>query len=80
MVASVFIAMYHIPSKDNLADVLTKHWGAQTVWDLLQPVFNWMGNTADLYEDANTMCLDNFFTKVLDGEGIDYLFPKSIVS
>jgi len=40
MVASVFIAMYHIPSKDNLADVLTKHWGAQTVWDLLQPVFN----------------------------------------
>ena len=80
MVASGFIVMHHIPSKDNLADVLTKHWGDRSVWDLIQPVFNWMGNTADLYEDDDPMCLDDFFTKVLDGDKIDSVLSDQIIS
>ena len=80
MGAAGFIAMHHIPSSCNLADILTKHWGAQSVCNLLQPVLNWMGNTANLYEDDDPMRLDNFFTKFLDKEEIDSVFPESIPS
>jgi len=68
MVAAGFIAIHHIPTSCNLADILTKHWGNQSVWNLLQPVLNWMGNTANLYEDDDPMRLHNFFTKFLDEE------------
>ena len=70
--------MHHIPSSDNLADILTKHWGAQSIWDLLQPVLKWMGNTVDLYEDDDPMCLDCFFTKLLDEDEIDSVLLESI--
>jgi len=51
MVAAGFIAMHHIPSEANLADVLSKHWAYQSVYHLLQPIFHHVGNTASLYED-----------------------------
>ena len=80
MVASGFIAMYHIPSSANLTDILTKHWGAQSIWNLVQPVLNWMGNTADLYEDYDSMCLNHFFVKFLDEEETDSVYLESIPS
>jgi len=80
MVAAGFIAMHHIPSSCNLADILTKHWGNQSVWNFPQPVLNWMGNTVDLYEDNDPLCLDKFFTKFLDEEEINSVFPESIPS
>ena len=80
MVASRFIAMHHIPSSANRADILTKHWGAQFIWDLLQPVLNWMQNTADLYEDDDPVCLDCFFVKFLDEDETDSVSPESIPS
>ena len=51
MIAAGFIAMHHIPSEANLADVLSKHWAYQSVYHLLQPIFHHVGNTASLYED-----------------------------
>jgi len=40
-----------------------------------------MGNTANLYEDDDPMCLGSFFTKFLvDEEEIDSVFPESIPS
>jgi len=61
MVAAGFIAMQHIPSKANLADVVSKHWAYNTVWKLLNPVFHHMGNTANLYIDDDMDCLDRLF-------------------
>jgi hypothetical protein len=49
-IASKFIVFYHIPGVINPADVLSKHWGYQQVWKLLQPLLFWQGDTADLLD------------------------------
>ena len=42
--------MLHIDTKYNFADILTKHWGYQgTYYQLIQPVFHHIGNTAALF-------------------------------
>ena len=42
--------MLHIDTKYNFADILTKHWGYQgTYYELIQPVFHHVGNTAALF-------------------------------
>ena len=38
----------HVPGKDNPADILSKHWGYQQIWPILQPILFWEGNTMDL--------------------------------
>ena len=44
--------MLHIETKYNFADILTKHWGYQgTYYELIQPVFHHVGNTAALFLD-----------------------------
>ena len=54
MIARGYIALTHVNSKDNLADVVTKHWGYNSVKDLLKPVFSHAGNTKDLIaEDSD---------------------------
>ena len=48
-VAAGFVAYYHVASKYNLADVLSKHWAHNDVWMLLQTVLFWKsGDTADI--------------------------------
>ena len=37
-----------VDGKDNVSDILTKHWGYQQVWPLLRPVLFWEGNTMDI--------------------------------
>ena len=52
--------MYHLKSANNLADILTKHWShAANHYQLLQPIFHYVGNTANLYIDDRPGCLDN---------------------
>jgi len=36
-----------IDGKKNPADVLSKHWGYQSVWHLLRPILFWKGDTMD---------------------------------
>ena len=44
--------MLHIETKYNFADILTKHWGYQGMYyELIQPVFHHIGNTAALFLD-----------------------------
>ena len=48
-VAVGFTAYYHIPSHCNLANVVSKHWGYNNVWMLLQSMLFWStGDTADI--------------------------------
>jgi hypothetical protein len=50
-IAAKVLGFYFIDGIDNPADILSKHWGYQQVWKLLQPVLFWGGDIADLIED-----------------------------
>ncbi|KAL7455007.1 hypothetical protein ACHAWC_006593 [Mediolabrus comicus] len=41
-----------IDGKDNVSDILTKHWGYQQVWPVLRPVLFWEGRTTDIMQAA----------------------------
>ena len=60
MIAKGFIAFHHIRSESNIADVLTKHWSKNSVYQLLKPIFHHVGNTATLFEDDISGCLDSY--------------------
>ena len=47
IVANIF-SFFHIPGQLNPADILSKHWGYQQVWNVLQPLLFWKGNTGNL--------------------------------
>jgi hypothetical protein len=47
-IAAGFIGFHHIPGARNPADVLSKHWSYGCVWNLLQPLLFWMGDTANI--------------------------------
>ena len=49
-VAAKVLSFFHIPGKDNPADVLSKHWGYQQVWPLLQPLLFWEGDTMGILD------------------------------
>jgi hypothetical protein len=44
----------YLPGKFNPVDILSKHWGYQTIWPILKPILFFHGNTADLIQDDNT--------------------------
>jgi hypothetical protein len=47
-VAAGFVKFFHMPGKNNPADVLTKFLGYQEAWPLLKPLMFWRGDTATL--------------------------------
>ena len=52
MITKGFVALQHVPLKSNLVDDVTKHWSHASVYDLLiMSVFNYSGDTEDLYID-----------------------------
>ena len=50
-IASGIIEFHYLKSEKNVADLLSKHWGYQQVWQLLQPLLFWEGDTADLFDE-----------------------------
>jgi hypothetical protein len=52
-IAAKFLAFFHIPGKRNPADVLSKHWGHAAIWQLLQPLLFWQGDTANMPVDES---------------------------
>ena len=65
-IAAGIISFFHIPGKENPADILSKHWGYQQIWKVLQPILFWNGNTARLLEEEDDFQPDN--TKQNKGE------------
>ena len=47
-IASKIIGFFHIPGSQNPADILSKHWGHQQVWELMKPLMFWHGDTIEL--------------------------------
>ena len=64
MVACGHLAVHHVTSASNLADVLSKHWSYNSVYRLLQPIFHHFGNTASLYQDDDPDCLDSLIDEL----------------
>jgi hypothetical protein len=57
----------HLPGKFNPADILSKHWGYQTIWPILKPILFFHGDTADLIQDDNTVeifLIQELFVKI----------------
>jgi hypothetical protein len=50
-IASGYVVLTHLPGKFNPADILSKHWGYQTIWPILKPILFFHGDTADLIQD-----------------------------
>ena len=46
--AAGFISFHHIKGSINPADILSKHWGYQSVWQTMKPLLFWGGDTLDL--------------------------------
>ena len=47
-IAAGIMTFRFIQGEDNPADILTKDWGYQQIWGLLQPLLFWQGDTMDL--------------------------------
>lgn len=52
-IASGIIRFFHIDSEENPADMLSKHWGYQQIWPILQPLLFWRGDVKDIKDKAN---------------------------
>ena len=70
MIACGYIHLQHIRSKSNIADLLSKHWGYQSSYDLIRPIFHHAGNTASLYIDdtLEVDCYTNNITNFIYGD------------
>ena len=51
IIASGIVVFTFIKGKLNPADILTKHWGHADVWEFLQPLMFWQGDTMNLFFD-----------------------------
>lgn len=47
-IASGILQFVHINGSENPADILSKAWGYQQIWKMLQPILFWKGDTANL--------------------------------
>ena len=59
-IAAKIIRFIHVYGKSNPADILSKAWGYQQVWDLLRPLLFWEGKTYDLLKFDNQKTADKF--------------------
>ena len=48
VIAAGVMIFKSLAGNDNLADILSKHWGYQYVWKILQPILFWRWDTMDL--------------------------------
>jgi hypothetical protein len=46
-----FFKMFHVPGEFNPADILSKHWGYDQAWIMLQSILFYQGNTMDLVDN-----------------------------
>jgi hypothetical protein len=45
---------FHLPGAINPADMLSKHWGYQQTWMVLQALLFWKGDTMELIKSSNS--------------------------
>ena len=58
------IALHHIQSHNNVADMVSKHWSFHSASDLLKPTFDTSGDAASLHADDSINCPNNCVIKI----------------
>ena len=53
-IAAKIIQFHHINGDINPADILSKHWGYQQIWSLLQALLFWPDDTTKLLDDPHS--------------------------
>jgi hypothetical protein len=48
------IFYFHLPGAINPADMLSKHWGYQHTWMMLQALLFWKGDTMELIKSGSS--------------------------
>jgi hypothetical protein len=77
MIAAKVLGYYWIDGKSNPADIVSKHWGYQQVWTLLQPILFYSGDTGTLVDDEKVKGMDSQGTSLGDlGEETGQKGPK----
>ena len=51
-IAADVCRFHFLPGKHNPADIVSKHWSYNCVWNLLRPLMFWYGDTADIPMDV----------------------------
>ena len=74
-IAAKILRFIHIRGTDNPADILSKAWGYQQIWQLLRPLLFWQGATNDAppEPDWHAILLERLATRGV----IDYLKERS---
>ena len=49
-IASGLLVFSHVDGEKNPADILSKHWGYQQIWNLLRPLLFWRDDTMNIVE------------------------------
>jgi hypothetical protein len=47
-IAALILGFYFLPGDDNLADILSKHWGYTEIKERLKSLLFWRGDTANV--------------------------------
>jgi len=67
-VAAGLINVHHISSKENLVDVLSKHWDLPSVWEMLKPLLFWHeGDNQKSQEELKEVNKDEAVDKMASG-------------
>ena len=49
-IAAKIVNFHFINGNINPADILSKHWSYRQIWDILQPLLFWQGDTGELLD------------------------------
>ena len=69
-----FMSFRLLADNDNPSNILSKNWGYQKKWELLQPILFWRGNNIDIISSLDNIGSkdDKYYTKYylnINGEG-----------
>jgi len=81
-VAAGIIKIHHVPSKENAADMLSKHWDLPSVWEMIKPLLFWHENDDQKsHEESKKVNKDEGVDQMASGGGIKYKYktlPSSV--
>jgi hypothetical protein len=78
-IASGMIFYFHLPGAINPADMLSKHWGYQQTWMMLQALLFWKGDTMELIKSSNSAARAMEHIKSGDWATLDEAEPPRII-
>jgi len=70
VVAAGIINIHHVSSKENDADILSKHWDLPSVWEMMKPLLLWHENDDQKSQkESKEVNKDEVVDKTVSGRG-----------